>query len=151
MKFSLRALAAGASLTALVVVAVTAYPALAREMEADARSDTDLRTELTATDRRAAELARQEHVVVRRTAMRAETVEDLIAGRIPVDEAVRRFVFLNHMEPGTLRRVNERYPGATDEERAGRQLVAHVRVHPDPRAAAAADDAARRLGHGPAN
>src|SRR4051812_20442047 len=118
MKFLLRALAAGASLTALVIAVVTAYPALAGEMETDAWSDTDLRTRMTEDDRRAQELAREEQVIMRRTAMRADTVADLIAGRIPVEEAVRRFVFLNHMDPGTLKRVNDRYPGATDEERA---------------------------------
>lgn len=145
MKPTTRALAACACLVALGAVAVTAYPALAGEFGPDLWGGPDWRTRLTESERRATELARVEEVTVRRTAVRTETVSDLIAGRIGVDEAVQRFVELNRMAPPTLQRVRERYAGDTDEERAGRQLAGHLTARRTPRALTLAREVAAGL------
>jgi hypothetical protein len=145
MNHTLRALAAGTLLTALVVAAVTAYPALAHDGEADVWHAPDWRVGFSEPEREAREIARKEDVIVRRTAMRSETVADLVAGRINPEEAARRFAELNRMGPVTLVRVREMYPGDTDEERARWQLVAHVRAYPHPRSQFVAEQTACRL------
>lgn len=145
MKLTMRALVAGAFLTASAVVCITAYPALAQELSADIWDGPDWRTRLTDSERRAHELARQEEVVVKRVALRNEVVNDLIAGRLTADDAIVRFVELNRTGQEMMRRVRERYGGDTDEERAGWQLVSHLRSRQTPRARALADEVAGAL------
>ena len=99
------------------------------------------------SEREARELDRQAEVIVRRTAIRTETVAELLAGRLTAEEAVRRFDDLNRLEPGTLAHLRGLYEGQTDEERAAWQLVAHVRNHPDPRAQEVAAETACRLAY----
>jgi len=147
MKLTMRALVAGACLTAVVTVGVTAYPAPAEELGTDLWNGPDWRTRLSETEVRARELRRQEEVIVRRTALRTEVVDDLIAGRVTADDAVVRFAELNRTGPATLRRVRERYAGDTDDERAGWQLVGHLRARHEPRARMAADEVAYGLEH----
>ena len=142
MKLTLRAVAAGTFLTALTVAGLTAHPALAQEIGLDFWHVPDLRAGLRASERRARELEQRGEVTLRRVGVRAETVDDLIAGRLTVADAVRRFDELNRSEPTVMERVRRMYPGATDEERAGWQLGGHGRTSPDPRAAAVADEAA---------
>jgi hypothetical protein len=148
MTLGTRALVVGVCLVALGIVAVTTYPALAGELGSDLWEGPDWRTRLTESERRATELARVEQATVWRTAVRTETVNDLIAGRIRIDEAVGRFVDLNRADPATRQRVRERYPGDTDEERAGWQLVGHLKSRRSPRALALADEVAAGLSPG---
>jgi len=147
MKLSLRALIAGACLIALGTVAVTAYPALAQDLGVEFWDGPDWRTRLAESERRHCELERVGEVVVRRTAVRTEAVNDLLAGRIQIDEAVRRFIDLNHSSPETLEHVRERYPGNTDEERAAWQLIGHLRCRRTPLALALANEVATALAH----
>ncbi len=140
MKLTVRALVFCACLTALVTVGVTAYPALAEDLAVDLWDGPDWRSRLTDSERRARELAKVEEPILRRTSLRAETVEDLIAGRIGADEAVRRFDELNRTSPSTRRWVCERYAGDTDEERAARQLIGHLRSRHVPRGLKIADE-----------
>ena len=147
MKITLRTVAAGTFLTALGTAALTAHPALAREMGLDFWHVPELRAGITDSDRRARELEAMGQVIGRRLALRTETIEDLVAGRIKADEAARRFDELNRSEPTMLARVRRMYPGDTDQERAAWQLVAHVRVHAHPRAGEIADEVACRLAY----
>lgn len=147
MKLTYRALIAGACLIALATVAVTAYPALAQDLGVEFWDAPDWRTRLAESERRHCELERAGDVVVRRTALRNETVNDLIAGRIRIDEAVRRFVELNNSSPTTLKLVRERHPGNTDEERATWQLVGHLRSRKTPRTLSLANEVAAGLEH----
>ena len=107
----------------------------------------DWRARITTSEREARELAKREEVIVRRTALRSETVTDLVAGRISPEDALTRFIDLNRTSPLALRRVRLQFPGDTDEERAIWQLVAHVRALPDDRAEAVADETACRLAY----
>ena len=145
MRLLLRATAAGVGLAALAAVGITAYPAIAEGGGADPWDAPGWHSRLTECEREAGELARKEQVILRRTAVRAETVADLVAGRIDAADAARRFVELNRTCPDALRRVRQLYAGDTDEQRAVWQLVAHVRAYPHPRARAVADETACRL------
>jgi len=149
MKLTLRALIAGACLTALVTVGVTAYPALAQDLGVEFWDGPDWRMRLSESERRQRELERAGDIIVRRTVVRTETVNDLIAGRIRIDEAVRRFVDLNRSSPVTFERVRQMYPGDTHEERAAWQLVNHLRSRRTPKALALAGEISVGLAHGP--
>lgn len=147
MNRTLRALAAATCSIALVVAGIAAYPALAGDGESDVWTIVDWRARITTSEREARDLAKREEVIVRRTALRSETVTDLVAGRISPEDALTRFIDLNRTSPLALRRVREQFPGDTDEERAVWQLVAHVRAIPDVRAEAVADETACRLAY----
>lgn len=149
MNHTLRVLAAGTFLTALVVAGAIGYPGLAADGDGPGRSIVDWQPGVATTRQEARALARREAELVRRSARRFRTVEDLLAGRIAPEDALARFVELNRSSPLALRRVREQFPGDTDEERAVWQLVAHVRVQPDPRAEDVADETACRLAYPP--
>ena len=147
MKRTLRAVAAGTFLAALATAGLTACPALAHEAGIDLWHVPNLRAGMSDTERRAHDLERMGEVISRRVALRMETVEDVVAGRVGIEEAMRRFVELNRTDPRALDRVRYMYDGTTDDERAGWQLVSHLRAYRDPRAVAAADEMACRLAY----
>jgi hypothetical protein len=147
MKLTLRAAAAGTFLAALAAAGLSACPALAQEAGIDFWHIPDLRGGMSDSERWARDLELEGEVIGRRVALRTETVRDVVAGRVGIAEAVRRFAELNRTDPRGLRRVRHMYDGATDEERAGWQLVAHLRAYRDPRADAAADAAACHLAY----
>ena len=89
MNLTLRAVAAGAVLAALAAAGLAACPALAQDAGIDFWHAPDLRGGLTASERRARDLGLQGEAIARRVALRTETVEDLLAGRVGVEEAVR--------------------------------------------------------------
>jgi hypothetical protein len=149
MKLTLRALLTGACLIALATVSVTAYPAFAEDLGVEFWGGPDWRTRLTESERRQRDLESAGAVILRRTAVRTELVNDLIAGRIQIDDAVRRFVELNRSSPETLERVRLTYPGNTHEERAAWQLVGHLRSRQTPQALALAEEISCGLAYRP--
>src|SRR4051794_38383935 len=140
MKQTLRAVAAATFLAALATAGLTACPALAQEVGIDFWHVPDLRGGMSDTERRARDLELRGVVIARRVALRTETVRDLIAGRAGIEETLRRFAELNRQDPRALELVRLIYDGPTDEDRAGWQLVSHLRAYRDPRADAAADE-----------
>jgi hypothetical protein len=147
MKRTLRAVAAGTFLAALATAGLTACPALAEEAGIDFWHVPDLRGAKSNSERRARDLELRGEVIARRIALRTETVRDVIAGRAGIEEAARRFAELNGQDPRALGHVRTMYDAPTDEERAGWQLVSHLRAYHDPRADAAADEMACRLAY----
>jgi len=131
MKLTLRAVAAGTFLAALSIAGLTACPALAQDAGIDFWHVPDLQGGLSDSHRRARDLELEGEAIERRIALRIETVREVVAGRVEIDEAVRRFAELNRMDPPGLSRVRYMYAGATDEERAGWQLVSHLRAYRD--------------------
>jgi hypothetical protein len=81
-------------------------------------------------------------VLLRRIAQRRRVTQDLIAGRLTLLEATAEFRRLRRMTPDFLDRFHSLYPGATEEERVCRGLIAWVRaeliVQPDQAEARAA-------------
>jgi hypothetical protein len=147
MKRTLRAVAAGTFLAALATAGLTACPALAQEAGIDFWHVPDLHVGKSDSERLAHDLELRGEVIARRFALRTETVRDVIAGRAGIEEAARRFAELNRQDPRALKHVRIMYDGPTDEERAGWQLVSHLRACRDSRAAAAADEMACRLAY----
>jgi hypothetical protein len=142
MKLMLRALAAGSLLAALTGAGFTAYPAFARDTGFDFWESPDLQKRITACKQRARGLDRKGTSVVNRTMVRSETVDELLEGRLTLEEVVRRFVELNRSEPEMMGWVQSRFPGDTEEDRATWQLVSHLRVRLHPRAQVLADELA---------
>ena len=146
MALPLRALVAAATfLATLATAGMTADPVLAADAGIDFWNIPDLWRATEADAREWDELERKGQATARRLGVRAETVEGLVAGRIGPDEAVRTFVDLNRSDPAVLAWCRRHYAGASDEERAARQLVGHVRGR-GPDTGAVADATARRLG-----
>src|SRR5947209_18535399 len=132
MNFPLRALVAVACVLSLTAGVLTAMPDFAADNGLDFWNLSEHRTRLDAALRRQEQLEREGTVIVNRTAARAEVVEGVIAGRIGPEEAARTFEQLNRTDAETLERIRRCYPDGTDEVRAARQLVSHVRCFPHP-------------------
>lgn len=90
---------------------------------------------------RGRDLERQRQVALRRMQARLQIVEELAAGRMDLLEAAGRFRDLNETLPEFSREVLHRYfPGASEEERYCRQVLAWVDselTHRDARLASA--------------
>jgi hypothetical protein len=146
MNLTLRALVVAATfLAALATAGMSADPAFAADAGLDFWNIPDLWKASEAGDRERDDLERKGQVAARRMSVRAETVQELVAGRVTPEEAVKTFVALNRSDAKTLAWCRSQYAGASDDERAARQLIGHIRslgTHN----AALADATARRLG-----
>jgi hypothetical protein len=80
-----------------------------------------------------------------RIGQRRAVIDDLFAGRVSGPEAHARFLALNEADPRTLLYVRALFPGATDDERAARQVAWYVRESGHPRAAAVGSALDREL------
>ena len=101
--------------------------------------------ELAAATSRADALELERQKTLRRFAARREVIEEVIAGRLSVDEAARRFCELNATLPEVNQEALRAYiEAATDEERSRKQVMAWVRAElgerdPSDRAASVGD------------
>src|SRR5262245_23038271 len=127
MRLSSWSLALGAFLIALLAVGVFVYPSLAAESTADFFDIPDLRETIRSEERIETDLIRADQEVLHRLGCRLEVVSDLVVGQITFELAVRRFVDLNRSDPAAQRLTRLAFGGRTDEERAARQVIAHVR------------------------
>lgn len=83
-----------------------------------------------------------EHEVQRRIAMKESLVAELIAGRAALADVTAQFTEMNATRPAYVAAIRESFPGATDEEKAARNVIYYALA----RATAAEHDAvARRL------
>jgi hypothetical protein len=79
--------------------------------------------------RRADELERRRIACAGRQEIRDHIIRDVIAGRLSLEEAGERFQQLNEADPHFSWAVfRAAYPGATDDERCRRQVIAFVRI-----------------------
>jgi hypothetical protein len=136
MKMRLRALlAVGLCLTATL----TAYPSLAEDAGIDFWNVSDLQTRMSTQDSQSRSLDRESEVTLHRTMIRAEIAGDVAEGRTTFEQAACRYSEVNRSCAKALKFTRKTYEGKSDEERAGWQLIAHLRVHPHPNAGAAAN------------
>jgi len=145
VKLTLRLLAVSSLLSAAGVAAVLAYPAEADDPGGDIWQIVKARSSIEEADRSMRQLDLDDEHVMRRVAIREEVIRDLVAGRMTFQQATQRFVELNRTHPSALANLRRMYAGRTDEERAARQLVTHMRNCGNPAAAALADELGCRL------
>jgi hypothetical protein len=145
MNLTLRAVVATTFLATLASVCLTADPAFAADTGLDIWDLPEIWKANDAANRDRDKLERIAQATSNRLAVRAETVEAVLAGRTEPEAAVRTFVELNRSDAKALELCRANFAGATDEERAARQLVSHVRSQ-GPDTGATADRIARRLG-----
>jgi hypothetical protein len=79
-------------------------------------------------ERRAEALRGQKEAIFTRAEARQQVIDELIAGRMTLKQAVARFGELNAMEPEQMTVVRETFPGDSDEERLCRQVLGQVQV-----------------------
>jgi hypothetical protein len=91
------------------------------------------------------QLVSQDGVVVRRMALKDTVVRQLIAGDLTLREAAAWFKYLNERPAGCRDHFRERFPGASAEEAACRQVIAWVRADLSLSAPSRAEAVVRRL------
>jgi hypothetical protein len=141
VNWTLRAAALSTFLTALVAAGLFAYPSPAEDAGIDFWNLMDDRQRVAAAEETARILESEAEMTDRRIAVRAEIVRDVADGRLAFEDGARRFAELNRTLPGPLAAcARDRFPGRTDEERAARQLVSHLRHANAPATSALADE-----------
>ena len=142
MKMTLRAAVAGGLFLA---AALTAYPSLAQDAGFDFWNVGDLQSGLSVREDESRALDRESEVTLHRTMIRAEIATDVIEGRTTFEEGAAQYAELNRSHAKALSFSRKTYAGESDDERAARQLVSHLRVHPHPKANSVAEAGVRSL------
>jgi hypothetical protein len=145
VKLTLRLLAVSSFLSAAGLAAVFAYPAEADDPGGDVWQIVKAQSRIAEADRNMRKIDQEDEYVMRRVAIREEIIRDLVAGRMTFEQATQRYVELNRTYPTALTNLRRMYAGRTDEERAARQLVTHMRNSGNRAAAVLADEWGRRL------
>ena len=117
-----------ASLTLILIVLVSAVairPGWASNLGVDFLAELHQQSEME--DERQAELERLDAMVKQRLKGRRAAIHDLIEGRKNLFETAAMFRELNALAGECRCRYREAYPGATDEERLSRHVIAWVR------------------------
>jgi hypothetical protein len=86
----------------------------------------ELKTRLNHDLQLAAELEKEDDVVMRRIAAKEGIIDDLIGGRISLMEAAAQFRALNAGRRDYLEVIRSTYPGRTDDERICRNVIGFV-------------------------
>jgi len=134
MRLSLRIVALGSCLMILPVIGLSAVPSAAESAGLDFWHVPELHEQFEANERRDAELERRSEQAMRRIALREEVVSELVSGQVSFEVAARRFAQINRTDLAATRFARLTQPGRSDEERAARQVIAHVRALNTPRA-----------------
>lgn len=142
MKMTLRAALAGCL---FLVAALTAYPSLAAEVGFDFWNVSDLQAGMTTRADESRALDQESEVTLHRTMIRIEIATDVIEGRTTFEDGTARNAELNRSNAKALSFARKTFEGKSDEERAGWQLVSHLRVLTHPKANSVADEGAKWL------
>jgi hypothetical protein len=145
VKLTLRLLAVSSFLSAVGAAAILAYPAEADEAGGDIFQIVDAQSRIVEADRNMRKIDRDSELVMRRVAIKQEVIRDLAAGRMTFEDAAQRYVEVNRLQESALTYMRQNYRGRTDEERAARQLAAHLRNSGNPAAAALGEEWECRL------
>ncbi|VTR91337.1 unnamed protein product [Gemmata massiliana] len=96
---------------------------LARSVGADVWNVPELQSQLEESTEKRGQLDAQGDVIMRRIVVKEALIDDLLAGRTTLAEVTEKFTELNapRAEYQTLIRVT--YPGATDQEKAARNVI----------------------------
>jgi hypothetical protein len=124
MNLYVRALSCVA-LLGMSLAALSQYrPSWAGKMSLDWWNLSDLREQIHRGEDRDAELDRLCAVAAVRCADKAEATEELLAGRMMLAEAAARFRAVNAKRDAMTPPLEDVFPGATEEERVCRQVIA---------------------------
>lgn len=115
-------------LTALAVTAavLAGHPTLARSVGMDVWNVPELRQQLDNASGENRRLNTEDDIVLQRIARKETIVRELIAGRATLADATALFGELNAARPLALEAVRDAYPGATDQEKTARNVIAYA-------------------------
>lgn len=106
---------------------VAAQSGWIREMGWDVWNYDEYRSELWKEQQRKRELKVEGDLAMRRILIRNQVTQDLIEGRITLDDAMASFDELNSARPELTTLVRYHYPAPTQEGSVRRQVIRHVR------------------------
>lgn len=119
-----RLLTAGGVLAALALLA--GHPTLAKSIGADVWNVPALNDQLRESSDLNAQLDDEDEEVRHRIAMKEAIIGELIASRATLAETTAKFIELNAARPEYVTTIRATYPGATDEEKAARNVIAYA-------------------------
>jgi hypothetical protein len=140
MKLSLRTMALGTFVFALIAAAVFTYPAIAEESGTDFWNVFEFQDRAAQAEQESRRAEREDTIVMNRLAVRHEIIRDVLDGRLTFEEASQRYADLNRSQPAALNFVRKAFPGKTDDEKAAWQLAAHLRHFGEPLAVALGEE-----------
>jgi|RhiMethySRZTD1v2_1073278.scaffolds.fasta_scaffold711668_2 hypothetical protein len=140
MELSLRTVAVGTFVLALVAAGLFAYPAIAEESAMDSWNVFELQDRMAQAEQESLRAEREGAMVMNRLAVRNEIIRDVVDGRMNCEQASQRYAELNKRQASTLEYVRRVFPGRTDEERAAWQFAAHMRRFGEPVAEAIGEE-----------
>ena len=144
MNLSMRHFVVGSFLFSLVGIGLFAYPSLAEEAGIDFWNVPEYQRRIRSAQQRREELDRKDKIVLQRTILKVEVVEQLIAGVWTFEEAVTRFETINRTMPTGMPAAGPE-PGRTDREKAAFQLVRYLRSLNTPQSKLLAERLAQSL------
>jgi hypothetical protein len=106
-----------------------AKPSLATDLGLDFWNAPELQARIERNLRLHDELEQKDVEVLRRIDAKETIVADLVAGRATLAEAATHFKILNAARPDYQTIIRAVYPGATDDERICRNVIAFVEAH----------------------
>jgi hypothetical protein len=129
MKRCARPLVVAAVVVACLAGVAYARPALVTDLGLDFWNVPALQARLDQDVRHHRELDAKDVEVLRRIEIKEGVIADLIAGRMSLPEATTHFKVLNIGRPDYMTIIRAGYPGATDDERLSRNVLAFVEAH----------------------
>lgn len=115
-----------AALALPVFAAGLLHPTWAKSVGADVWNVPALNNEARAAISKNERLDAEDDQVRRRMAVKEALVAELIAGRTSLAEVTARFAEMNATRANYVALIRETYPGATDREKAARNVIDYV-------------------------
>ncbi len=130
-----RLVTAVAALATLTILAC--HPTLAKSIGADVWNVPALNDQLRESTGASERLDIEDDEIKRRIDLKETIIEELLAGRITLAEATAKFTELNATRPKYMEAIRASFPGATDQEKAARNVISYslTRTPVDTRAA----------------
>jgi len=143
MKCALRVISVG--LLAVLAAVAWTWPDLLEHCGLDLAAGARCREEQARARHRDEAVARRYAVSLQRTHAKQAIIDDLIAGRLTLVEAARRFILVNETPVICQDDYRAIYPGRSDGEKACRQVLRWVESHLETLTPSQADALRRRL------
>jgi len=115
-----------------VIGALSVHPTWAQSIGADVWNVPGLREEMRDTRSETDRLEAEDEQVRRRIAVKDAIADDLLAGRITLNEAVERFAEMLPTRSKHMAAIRDRYPGTTDREKIAHHTIAYTALHASP-------------------
>jgi len=111
-----------------LLLAAAAHPSAARSAGLDVWNFPRLEREFDAATEQSRHLTDADADIQQRIAYKDVLITELIEGRATLPEVTSQFLVLNESHPEYMAVIRADYPGRTDQEKAARNVIGHVRA-----------------------